>query len=444
MTLAARRKQELTFKIENLRDQIETWEQRTIDEEPMRRHFSQVRRIGATLEGLLESMKTSTGWNDPTDETVLAKSALWERRVLTAHAIWEVFRGKLAQRFDASIQRPLMACDDLAWACYEPAMKRFSAATSKEPSLVYLNSTWSAFLRRRDSSFEKEVDVGKDARDVLTEADYQAILKRLPIPFLGLPWFQVAHLPSALLIAHEIGHGIEFDFDLTTALDTALQKANLQFLEDWRGCKSEVFADLYGCLCLGEQFASALLDLLVGDKAAVSTENEFTVYPTRAFRVELAVEALRFLGDDGAADRIRRTWQSAYGDLQTLTDRRPDVEKVVAAVYSPSGMDLASMIRPPDARTVAILAQAAAFNASAKLADTSDARELFCALRLAYEQTPEKSHLASALLVQQVLNTHQAAFRGGLRDLQPPPPTPTENDFESGKALARHLGFDEE
>jgi hypothetical protein len=446
--LIDRRKRELSLKLQSLEKELEAWETRTT-QPPLRRHFSQVRRLKATLEGLLDSMSASAAWKNPTDEIVLQKASVWERRILTAHAIWEVFRGKIAQRDDERFRAQLMACDDLAWACYEPAMVKFSTAR-REPPLVYLNSTWSAFLRKRNVPFEKDVQAGKDARDVLDEDDYVGTLKQLPIPLLGLPWFQVAHLPSTMIIAHEIGHAVEFDFDLTSKIAAALDNAGLAFTDDWKGAASEVFADLYGCLCLGEHFANALLDLLVAGKSFVAAETDFDFYPTRAHRVELTAKALEHLGLGNAAAQIRSTWEEAYGPLAPLLSRGKDVQKVVEAFYGTPGIDLASVIKPPT-EDIEALAQAAGYGNRTALEVRGDARTFFCALRYVYDNQDESEFpVASEVIVDRVLEGYADVFRfrgtpvKTQEEVEKQVEAMKAEDVEAGKRLAKRLGLEDD
>jgi hypothetical protein len=446
-SLAVRRKRELDLKLASLQKEFDEWTVRTTNE-PMRRHYSQVKRLTRTLNTFLDLMTASAGWKSPTDDMVLAKGAAWEKRILTAHAIWEVFRSKLMQRGEPLFQQRLLAYDDLTWACYEPAMKHYSE-TPREPPLVYLNSTWSAFLRRRNVAFDKEIIDGKDAGSALNQEDYQATLKRLPIPLLGLPWFQVSHAPSALLVAHEVGHAIEFDFDLTDRIRTALSNAALTHRLDWEACASEVFADVYGCLCLGRYFAGALLDLIVADKEVVENDVTFAVYPPRVYRVEIALSTLRFLGLHSAATDVRATWEAEYGPMQTTTDLTEDAEKVVAAICGVGGMNLGAIMRPP-AADIATLALYAAQKNKTNVAKESDARVLFSALRHVYEGgTPAEFARASDLLLQQVVEGYSSAFRyrGG--------PAPTqkhidaaldalvEKDAATGRELEQLFGLDE-
>jgi hypothetical protein len=414
--LIARRKRELDLKLASLEDELSRWNERT-KTAPMRRHRSQIVRLTRTLAALLDRMKASDGWKTPTDEMVLANAAAWEKRILTAHAIWEVFRSKLLQRNEELFGERLLAYDDLAWACYEPAMTHYAAAANpqgsvaKEPPLVYLNSTWSAFLRRRDSAFDMEVQEGKDTAFAVDDADYRATLQKLPVPLLALPWFQVAHPPSALMIAHEVGHAVEFDFNLTAGIDQALRGANLQFETQWRGCASEVFADLYGCACVGRYYAGALLDLLVADRQFVAGEYRFGEYPTRHYRAALVVAALASLGGAQDAEDVRKTWEAVYGQTQELVEYQADVDKVVAAIYGPTGMNLAAFIVPPSANVVA-LAQYAVQGNKIEVAKHTDARVLFSALRHVYEhRSAADLNRAQALLLQQVVQGYAGTFR---------------------------------
>jgi hypothetical protein len=411
MGLMTRRKLELDQKLASLSREMAEWSDRTT-REPMRRHYSQVVRLNRVITALLASMTTSTDWKAPTEDIALANAVAWEKRILTAYAIWELFRSKLAQRDESFFQQRLLAYDDLAWACYEPAMKRYSA-TPKEPPLLFLNSTWSAYLQRRDSAFDTDVEKGKDAGAAVEAADYRAAMKKLPFPLLALPWFQVSHVPSALLIAHEVGHAVEFDFDLTATIDKTLAAAALQRSADWRACASEVFADLYGILCLGGYLAGALLDLIAASREAVAMDLMFGRYPTRSYRMELAATALDYLGLPDDALRTRQTWQAVYGPLPEPATHRADLLLVVNALYSDQGMNLAALIKPPTGNIKAIAQYAREGNRkSLDDLNVTDARTLFCALRYIYENNTE-AQLAKAtpLLLERIVKANAAVFR---------------------------------
>jgi hypothetical protein len=244
-----------------------------------------VRRIAETLNGLLSTLQQNPQWNSPDAATILEKAPKWEMQILTAYSAWDVFREKLALRQDDKFSDLLAACDDLTWECYEPAMTAYSPGKAKQPPLVYLNTTWNPMLRRRDSSYGRDVEEGLDStRETLTHPAFLETIQKLAVPLLGLPWFLVAHMPSAILIAHEVGHAVEFDFGLTEALQSALTKAGLEEPYEWSGCAREVFADLYGVLWMGRYLAGAVLDVNLASRAKVDGDQNFGKYPPRPLR----------------------------------------------------------------------------------------------------------------------------------------------------------------
>ena len=452
MTLPERRKRALDRKLLSLSNDLITW--KTVTENaPMHRHYSQVRRMDRILTGLLESMQTSEGWKNPDEATILSKASYWERRILTAYSIWEVFRSKWAMRQDPIVSPGLMACDDLAWACYKPAMDRYMAGKPpKEPPLVYLGSTWSPFLRARDRAFTDEIETGYDAREALVSADYLATLQKLPIPLMGLPWFQVADMPSALLIAHETGHAVEFDFQLTGKISEALLAADLDFFGEWDRCASEVFADLYGCLSCGPCFANSLLDLLVTDKKAVENEQYFAGgYPTRAFRVELAAAALNDLGFTEEAAAVLKTWAGVYPGGPKPAAFLDDVPKVVQAIYGPAGMNLKTLMAPTSMAEVIKVGKAAVLNNANQL--VLDPRTLFSAARWVHDNLPDQVDVAQSVLTGHLLTASPIVYRNrgsGLatdKEFKNADRLLSESktaDEEALNALLKSLGLDEE
>jgi hypothetical protein len=74
------------------------------------------------------------------------------------------------------------------------------------------------------------------------------------------------------------------------------------------------------------------------------------------------------LGHPGESDRLRSTWEEAYGPMQTMLDFRNDVQRVVRAVYKgpysaceasllktrASSMLACSRRKKPTARTAAL------------------------------------------------------------------------------------------
>jgi hypothetical protein len=418
--LNQRRRTEINAKVKSLQAELDHWEGLTKQENRgLRRHYSQIRRIAAVLQGLTESVNSAIGSLSAEPTAVLDQAISLESEILAAHAIWEVFRSKFVLREDEMFRDILAACDDLAWECYGPAMRRF-APDRKGPPLVYFSATWSPFMMPRDSSFHNEVRAGPGAAGVLRDEAFLQVQKRLPIPLIGIPWYHAYHLPGALIIAHEVGHVVEFDFDLSADIDAALSNAQLDHEAIWKKWASEVFADLYGCLCLGPAFVGAMMDLLSTSVSAVQTETRTDgKYPTRTLRMELMIEALARTGHMADAARLRATWENAYGPMKTMLAFTDDVCRVIKALCSGPyrGGPLTNIIGFPTNVTaeLATIGEAAA-NGMANFLEQkniTDPRRLFAGAQWLHEnpQPRQDSKAAYALIVAQVVKKAANQFR---------------------------------
>jgi len=441
-TLIELRRRELDRRQKGLRTELKAWTERT-QSDPLRRHLSQVARVSETLNGLLSVFENDPKWKNPDDAAVMERGAAWEMLILTAYSAWDVFREKLALRLDHSFRDLLVGCDDLMWECYEPAMSFYSPGKPKQPPLVYLSSTWSPVLRKRDSRFQDEVRVGLDASgEALHHPACLETIQKLPIPLLGLPWFQVAHLPGALLIGHEVGHAVEFDFQLTDVIKEALRNARLTERYEWIGCAREVFADLYGCLSLRKYGACAMLNINVTSRDAAQDPG-FGLYPPRALRIRLLVCALEHLDLPDDAKYVRDLWEATYGALPESID----VDKVVTAIYTSSALQLRSYLKPPAGNIERIARLAVDNHANLKL--ETNARDLFCAARHIHETgTPAELDAATPRLLDQIVNGHAGQYRyrgkavANETDLKSQMQHQLLADRQAGIAWLKELGFD--
>lgn len=339
--LAERRRRDLGIKAGTLREELRRWRAASAAGQALARHHSQVGRVSARMDGLLERIQGE----ELGDAEVLDRGRQMEQKLLAAHAIWDFFRSKFAQRLDASFSAHLGVCDEFAWACYAPVQLLFHAkpgnadraAATREPPLVFLNAGWSPLAIGRSSAFQVDRATG----GWVAHEGFREVVEDLPVPLIGLPWFHVGHLPDVLVVAHEVGHIVEWDFGLAPALDAALAAAvPAERLEAWREWRAEVFADAFGCLAGGAAFVATLLDFLAQGPSRLAGDRRnagaWGSYPPAWLRTRLLVEALRAMARDEAARALAATLaarqQANFGEPPANREFEDDAAPVAAAL----------------------------------------------------------------------------------------------------------------
>jgi hypothetical protein len=440
--LPQRRRTELIAKLASFDTELEYWFNLT-DKEGLglRRYHSQVRRISATLDGVLSPTRKAINELPVNGEGVLDGAARWEDEILAARSIWEVFRSKLVLRLDDLYRDHLAACDDLAWECYRPAMERFSPRR-REPPLVYFTSRSIPFAKRRDSNFQQEAVYAGGPAITLRDDEFATALRQLPVPLLGVPWYQAFYVPGALIIAHEVGHIVEWEFDLTDTIEKALENAELDQPGQWKSWASEVFADLYGTLTMGPAFVGALIDFLAAPVNFIQRETRTGgEYPTRALRIELVLEALKQRRFENAATRLRTYWEGTYGAMRTMLDYINDVAKVVSAIYAApyGGSSLPDELKFPATADVMGIGRTAATGLNL---EQSDPRQLFAAAQWLHEnpQEPGDRNTAFARLVKKIIVKGRDEVR--LRGAPVPDKAQMEEELKKQEEADRRAGIE--
>ena len=241
--------------------------------------------------------------------------------------------------------------DELAWHAYRLPRDRAVASGSvavdkvREPPLVFPTAGWSPFARSREHAYELDESTGNFA-----DLDgFDRFLSAMPVPLVGIPWYQLEHFPEAVFIGHEVGHLVEEDLSLEeplrAAIDVALAEAPKERRTAWsRHWRSEVFADVYGVLVCGSAYADVLLDVLADDPQVVEAERQprdgrFGPYPTRMLRALVVSTATSLLAcaapDDDCSTNPANTMQQAWRQVyprHAMTEYEPDVRKVVGSV----------------------------------------------------------------------------------------------------------------
>jgi hypothetical protein len=406
-------------KLTALSSEFSRWLAVTEADQAFEKHHTQVRAVTGHLAGLRQQTAALLE-QSRANGSVLDQGRNIESLVLGIRRIWEFFRSKLVQRRDAELRGFLQLADELAWACYRPVLAASAAAPAgavrREPPLVFLNGGLSPFALSRDEAFPAEAVPGEP----LAGRTYDDILERLPIPIIGVPWYQVAHLPDLPVVAHETGHAVEHDFgwrDTTAArigTDLAGTPGGAR-AADWTAWSSEIFADAWGCRALGPAYANALRDFLAQGTSDI--EGEIATaggkYPTATLRILLCARILDTHFPVEAAG-LREEWLDQYG-VHQMTAHEKDIDVVAAAVRVPGPWSAALEFRAEDWNAAA---EACAEVRQGKRPESAtSAARLVAAARRLYDDDPEQ--FVKNAWADDLLRQAQALIQPGTRSGEP-------------------------
>jgi hypothetical protein len=333
---------ELERKLSSIELEFAHWQAETSAKGTLPKHNSQVIRVTRQLGTLVVGISNwlNEAKKDPT--RLAGESHDVELMILDVHKIWDYFRSKLSQHHISLFSPYLIATNEFAWACYEPAQAAANPALIapervKEPPLVFLNGESSPFAVSRGTRFEPEFVEDEE----ITRPTYLQVLKNLPISVVGLPWYQIRHLPDAVAIGHEVGHNVEDDFGLTGRLSALLESALEthpipdERRDGWRAWLGEIFADIYGILATGPAFVSCLMDFLALSSPEIMTATQpdpiWRPHPPDALRMSLNFKTLELLDFETEATKLRATWTTRFPNhaMEAFED---DIEAVVNAI----------------------------------------------------------------------------------------------------------------
>jgi hypothetical protein len=344
INLSNQRSTELLYHDSALRHEFKVWRMQSDGPtKPFAKHRSQIERVTNLLEAHLETIDAAnvTVAYEP-QETAYS-------HLLGVYRIWSYFRSKFIMRADNRLGDMLRCADELAWACYKPAREKAKKAGQiddeqlKEPPLVFFSGDATPFVQTRATPFMPE---GLTDRDI---ANFSELILSLPVPVVGVPWFQLNHLPAIPVVAHEVGHTVEHDFKIAEPLETLIANLNIcpKRHEPWLQWRKEIFADVYACICIGPAFLLALMGYLLGDAQEVQKEErqqgKWGDYPTRSLRIRLNIQTLKRLelfSHGGSPEKLGQfltalgqVWQTAYPQhgMQQFED---DVDKIISSLIN--------------------------------------------------------------------------------------------------------------
>lgn len=206
-------------KIASISSEVAAWKALVTSQTPtvsFARHQSQVLRLSTIFEKIVENLTQRVSALNESDPIKLKRSV--NNAILQAGQFWSYFESKLLTRYAAHTANFLLAADEFAWACLtdlNDARLGDANFVRKSPPLIYLGPNFSPFVIPADWSIKNQI---AGVNDQL----FEQFTRSIPFSVLGLPFYQTAHLPEIMVLAHEIGHVIDFDLGLTKTLDVCL------------------------------------------------------------------------------------------------------------------------------------------------------------------------------------------------------------------------------
>jgi hypothetical protein len=407
---------ELERKLSSIGAELAAWKAESKAGGPLEKHHTQIRALDRTLTKLTGEVASTLATARSTG--LLDRAIELEEMVLSIHTLWNFLRSKLALRYVPHFQLALIGAGELAWKCFEPAQDLMPQGTGREPPLIYFSGASTPLTLPRGMAFEEEVE-----QVHVTWLLQRDSLDALPVPIIGIPWFQVEHVPDLPIVAHEVGHDVEIDLRLTAEIEAALdhQIADVEYERQtsWYRWATEVFADVYGTLALGPAFSRTLFDFLAGTPETLAAETPEPDYPTTILRLLLSLAVLETTHFATEAEELRQAWNLPAHELACY---ERDIPKVVAAMVTgpygglPHGRldGLVCFTRESQRQAVADASELL----SGLQPEAADARTLVASARLAFDRDPARyvKKGADRLVLNQIKSMQGVGVRAG-----PPP-----------------------
>lgn len=441
----------LRNKLRSLQLDLNEWKATATSNAAFAKHQSQIFRLHKLFARVIATLKVEMNASAVSDgDDAFERARELSKKILQGHALWAYFRNKFFLRYSKNLQKYLAAADEFAWTCFKPlsAAAAGNGTAYKVPPLIYLGQDVSPLVYPREWSLASQVVSVND--DV-----FQTVINSAPFSLVSLPYYQTAHLPETMVLAHEMGHVVEMDLGLSQALDASLDaipdaKVPPQRKEVWKRCRIEAFADVFGATVGGIAFCRALSTFLARDRDFIVKEeigkSTKYAYPTCYLRVLLVLEVVRDkdgkLPGDAAA--IEAEWREDYGYDHLYQDYEKDLESIVEHFV---GQPFAELGGNKSIRDLCGLTasdeQAAAKDAQDMLKfsttpEATDPRVLFAAATLAYYDDPHeyKQRGVENLVLCKIEEVADNEPRAAINI----PASSHQADRQSGAELAKLLG----
>jgi hypothetical protein len=420
---------ELRHKLGSVTSELAAWKQLSEPKQPLEKHHRQVRRIADELGAMIDKVGTEIDalQAQPDVERFFQLLPRAEFFVLELHRTWDYFREKLLARRGPPFADLLESLDEFVWQCYLPMVRAYNDPPP-EPPLVFLDGDRSpaASLRRAELAL---APIAERAR--FNQLD-GVRLREIVVPVISLPWYGTAFLPETLLLAHEAGHLVADDLGLNQSIANNLSNAGIdtdRLVHCWLPWASEVFADLYGVVCVGPLFVASLAALLARKPSEIAqVRDEGNRYPPSHLRLLLALAALKLLHFKAEAEQIAARWQAAYGQPALFAGQAcaEDLDKVATALIDKPLAKLGPRGRAAKLKTYSGLVwnsakQREAADFCARLLSTNrslgytDARVVLAGAALAFQEQPDLGIEAAATLQRRIIGQIISGREAGTR-----------------------------
>ncbi|CRK57705.1 hypothetical protein [Alloactinosynnema sp. L-07] len=334
MGIAERKLVELRDKLAGVTAEFAWWLSAAEERGTLRKHQSQLRRLTSQLDGYATEIARRLDQAE-TGGDILEAGRAMQVRILEVHRLWDHFRSKFALRYLPAFSKYLGLADEFVWACYRPILDAAEApgdpAMVKEAPLVFFSGQYAPITHQRNVPFTTESV--KEEHSI----EFLQLVQRLPVPLIGLPWYQASHLPDMVLIAHEVGHTVERDFEMAEVTVKQFYPPGPTLpaatRDSWLRWLPEVFADVFATLSVGDAYLSGLADLLaVEPRSDKPPAEEKLRYPPATVRVAIGAEVLRRMNLTGKSDARLADWRTVHprpGDADSLNPFLADVSTIV-------------------------------------------------------------------------------------------------------------------
>jgi hypothetical protein len=281
---------------------------------------SQIMRCGAMLEMMTARLSARAGELTTGDDAFGACRAI-DSDAAVVERLWRLFAERFGQRRDpapAPVRAALASADELIWSCVQQVRP---AGEQPQPlPLAYLEPAFSASATPR---------LKPPPSMPVQDRQLAEVLKMLPVPLIGLP-VGVADEPWWLaVLAHEVGHHVQFDVD-GGAVDRTQALLQQHAADDgWGAWRFEVFADTFSVVALGGAAIAVIAELEWNSVERMVAPAG--LYPPVMVRLALMGEVAHAIG---AADLGMRPEAERWKPLveQIAGARRGEIEKMMAAV----------------------------------------------------------------------------------------------------------------